>query len=70
VDCINVDKRKNCVMCKYWQGDAEKKFNPRTRLLRFDSNAKGACMMYGNQMRSAHSGIACPKFAKEYLYVQ
>jgi hypothetical protein len=70
VSNLNVDRQKGCVICKYWQGDAGANLIPRTRIVRFDSKATGSCMAYGYKSKHADAGFGCPKFAKEYLYVQ
>ena len=65
---FNVDRRKCCAMCKYWNGNVEINYNPRTRIIRFENNVFGSCLMYRNQKRSPGSGSLCKKFVKNFLY--
>ena len=58
-------KEKRCATCKYWQGDAVTKYDPRTGKAEGNINAPGYCPMQ-RAPRSSHQ--TCAKYIVDYRF--
>lgn len=51
---FNVDRKKCCGICKYWEGPRGE-YNARNNIVKVDSNATGGCTMNHNQLRKGNN---------------